>query len=438
MTANGHPRTDYLILADYVLSSYGWLQPGYVTVSGDKISAVSGGVPDEEQYAQAGEVIRARGMALMPGLLNGHTHFSQTFMRGLAGGRPLLSWLKELIWPLQSALTVDDLHLAALLGLVENMRCGVTYVVNHHKVTSSRAHTETVLSAIASSGMRATLARAWSDRGANAENPDAIAAELKEGFEQYANTHPFIRYASGPLTPWRCSAKMLQKTHQLARDFDSVTHIHVSETQDEVKMTLQETGMRPVAWLDHLGVLDEHIQVVHAVWTDVQELDLLAQRKSTVVHCPVSNAVMGSGIAPISEMLARRIPLYLGTDGPASNDTQDLFETAKATIMLARARMCDASIMSPASILDLALNGNRLAVGTPADLILVNLDHTRAAPVHDIDSALMLSTHGSDIDSVMVAGRFLLRNGQVTVLDEQALLEACRHALINLRRRAGL
>jgi 5-methylthioadenosine/S-adenosylhomocysteine deaminase len=438
MMANRDARVDYLILADYVLSSSGWLRPGYITVSGENITSVSAGLPDQERYAQAGEVIHANGMALMPGLLNGHTHFSQTFMRGLAGGRPLLSWLKELIWPLQAALTVEDLHLAALLGLVENLRCGVTHVVNHHKVTSSRAHTGAVLDAIESTGMRATLARAWSDRGVNAENPDAIAAELKEGFERYAGTQSFIRYASGPLTPWRCSAETLKKTHGLARSYGSVTHIHVSETQDEVQMTLQETGMRPVAWLDHLGILDENSQIVHAVWVDEQELDLLAQRKATVVHCPVSNAVMGSGIAPISAMLSRQIPLRLGTDGPASNDTQDLIETAKAAIMLARAQACDPSILSPASILDVAVNGSRLAAGAPADLILVNLDHPRAAPVHEIDSALMLSTHGSDVDSVMVAGRFLLRSGQVKVLDEQALLESCSLALKDLRRRAGL
>jgi 5-methylthioadenosine/S-adenosylhomocysteine deaminase len=438
MSVEAGMKLDTIITGDHVLSASGWLEPGYVTTASGKIQHVSAGTPHAQLLSQAREVVDAQGMAVLPGLTNGHTHFSQTFMRGLAGGRPLLSWLKELIWPLQAALTVEDMRLAALLGLVENLRCGVTHVVDHHKITSSPAHTQVVLEAIDQIGIRATLARAWADRGANGENPDVILKELKEGLRRYSSSSLNTRFASGPLTPWRCSGQMLQKTHALVREYNSVTHIHVSETREEVKMTMQETGMRPINWLDSLGVLDEHTQVVHAVWVDEQEMDLLAERQGTVIHCPVSNAVMGSGIAPVPALLKRQVRMRLGTDGPASNDTQDIFETAKAAICLARGLACDASILPPEQILSIATDGANLAPGKAADLILVNLDHPRAAPVHDAPSALMLSTHGCDVDSVMVNGIFLLRKGINLTIDETELIKECKLSLQKLRNRAGL
>jgi 5-methylthioadenosine/S-adenosylhomocysteine deaminase len=438
MSGEAGMKLDTIITGDHILSASGWLEPGYVTIAGGKIQHVSAGTPDAQLLSQAREVVDAQGMAVLPGLTNGHTHFSQTFMRGLAGGRPLLSWLKELIWPLQAALTVEDMRLAALLGLVENLRCGVTHVVDHHKITSSPAHTQVVLEAIEQIGIRATLARAWADRGANGENPDVILEDLEEGLRRYSNSNLNTRFASGPLTPWRCSGQMLQKTHALARDYNSVTHIHVSETSEEVEMTLQETGMRPINWLDSLGVLDKYTQVVHAVWVDEQEMDLLAERQVTVIHCPVSNAVMGSGIAPVSALLKRHVRLRLGTDGPASNDTQDIFETAKAAICLARGLGCDASLLPPEQILTIATDGANLAPDNAADLILVNLDHPRAAPVHDAASALMLSTHGCDVDSVMVNGQFLLRKGINLTIDEAELIKECKLSLQKLRNRAGL
>jgi len=427
-----------IIISDHVLSAAGWLEPGYVVVAGDRIQQVEEGEPDAQIIAGAPEVVRAGRMAVLPGLTNGHTHLSQTFMRGLAGGRPLLSWLKELIWPLQASMTIEDMRLAALLGLVENLRCGVTRVVDHHKITATPNHTQAVIDATEQIGIRLTLARAWADRGVNGENPDHILHELEEGFRRFSDGQPLIRYASGPLTPWRCSAEMLQKTHRLARQSGSVTHIHVSETRQEVEMTLQETGLRPITWLDQLGVLDENTHVVHAVWINEEEMDLLAEKGAVVVNCPVSNAVLGSGIAPLPDLAARQIRLRLGTDGPASNDTQDIFETAKFAASLARASTCNPALLPPPLVLSWITDGDSLRPGAPADLILVNLDHPRAAPVHDASSALILSTHGSDVDSVMVNGRFLIRHGQNLVINERTLMETCRQAVKELRFRAGL
>ena len=420
-----------------VLTAEGWTDPGYVWINGDRITAVQPGKAPPDLRAQAGELISAQHCAVLPGLVNAHTHLSQTFMRGLAGGRPLLPWLKELIWPLQGALSPEDLRLSTLLGLVENLTCGVTRVVNHHKVAPTHAHTDAVCEASLSVGLRVTLARSWTDLGTNAESPDLVTSDLRRLFAQWRDLDR-LTIANGPLALWRCSASTLQRTHEIAQKNGSFTHFHVSESQDELNMSLDLTGLRPVTWLDSIEVLGPSTQVVHAVWVDEEEIGLLAQAGAPVIHCPVSNAILGSGIAPLAELLSQGVSVRLGTDGPASNDTQDMWETIKTAVNLTRARTLDATALPPPAALRLAIDKNALSPDSPADLILVNLNHPRAMPVHDVDSALVLSTHGGDVDTVIVGGQILMRNRRVLSLDVPALLEQCRHAVKNLRQRADI
>jgi 5-methylthioadenosine/S-adenosylhomocysteine deaminase len=420
-----------------VLTGEGWLEPGYVWVVGERIETVGPGKAPAEIRDQAGDIISADYCAVLPGLVNAHTHLSQTFMRGLAGGRPLIAWLKELIWPLQNAITPEELHLAALLGLVENLRCGATEVVNHHKVIPTTAHTDAVCEAATAVGLRTAIARSWSDRGPNREPPALIMADLERLFDQWHATER-LKIANGPIALWRCSADMLHRSRELAQKHGSYTHFHVSESLDEVQMSLDETGLRPVTWLDSIDLLGPDTQVVHAVWVDDSEIELLARADAPVIHCPVSNAVLGSGIAPLAKLQSEGVSVRLGTDGPASNDTQDIWESLKAALNFARIKTLDATALSPTEALRLAMGTEVLTPGAPADLIIVNLNHPRAMPVHNIDSALALSTHGSDVDTVLVAGQILMRNRQVLVLDEVALLAECRRAVNSLRKRAGL
>lgn len=420
-----------------VLSREGWLEPGYVWVVGERIEAVGPGKAPHEISDQAGEIISANFCAVLPGLVNAHTHLSQTFMRGLAAGRPLIAWLKELIWPLQNTISPEELHLAALLGLVENLRCGATEVVNHHKVITTTAHTDAVCRAATAVGLRTTLARAWSDRGENCESPAAILADLDRLFTLWHGVD-HLKIANGPIALWRCSADMLRSSRELAQRNSSFTHFHVSESLEEVRMSLEETGLRPVSWLDSIDVLGADTQIVHAVWVDENEIVLLAQAGAPVIHCPVSNAVLGSGIAPLAELQSQGVSVRLGTDGPASNDTQDIWESLKTALSFARIKTLDVTVLSPREALRLAMGAEALIPGAPADLIIVNLNHPRAMPVHNIESALALSTHGSDVDTVLVAGQVLMRNRQLLMLDEAALLAECRQAIYSLRKRAGL
>jgi 5-methylthioadenosine/S-adenosylhomocysteine deaminase len=428
---------DLLIENGRMLLPDGWSPPGFLVISDGRITALGIGVVPEAFCQENYDRINANGMAVMPGLTNAHTHLSQTFMRGLSGGRPLLRWLKELIWPLQAAITLPELELAAILGMVENLRCGATQVTDHQKITKSLHFSQVVCAAARQTGIRLTLARAWADKGTNAESPSSILEELNALFEQYAgNTH--IHIASGPLTPWRATADTLHKTHALAQQWGSGTHIHVSETKEEVKMTLDEIGLRPVVWLDQLGILGPDCQVVHATWLEDDEIKLLQERNALVVHCPISNAILGSGIARVHDLHRAGVRVHLGTDGPASNDNQDCFDNMKAALLVAHIRELDPTHLSPADVVKMATTGKTLAIGDQADIILVNLANANTIPVHDIDSSLVLSCHGSDVDTVIVQGKVLMRAKRILSLDEDALLKECQQAVIGLRKRAGL
>jgi 5-methylthioadenosine/S-adenosylhomocysteine deaminase len=422
---------------------------GWVWVEGARVAAAGEGSPPAELAARAERVIDASHMAVLPGLVNGHTHLSQTFVRGLADDKPLLTWLKQIMWPTQAAITPQDMRLASLLGLVENLHCGVTAVVQHHKITHSAAHVDAAAEAAETVGLRMLLARGWVDLGDAGESPEAIVeamTRLRERWHGAASGR--ITAGFGPLAPWRCSDETMRRTVALARRWGLPTHLHVAETEDEIELLRGRSGLRHVEWLHSLDALGPDVHLVHTVWVEDAELDLIAESGAPVVHCPVSNMYLASGIAPVGKMLARGIPVALATDGPGSENSQDMLETLKVAALLAKVSSGDANALTPLDVLRMATTGGarlfgredlgQITAGSRADLTLVDLDNARCMPVHRADSALVYNASGPDVHTVIVDGRILLDAGQVTVLDEAALLEECRQAARDLLRRAGV
>lgn len=422
---------------------------GWVWVEGDRVAGVGPGDPPDDLARRAGRRIDATHMAVLPGLINGHTHLSQTFLRGLADDKPLLDWLKQVIWPVETAVTAEEIRLACLLGLVENLRCGATAVVQHHKVRSTPAHVDAAAEAAEIVGLRMLLARGWADLNRAAPSPDAIVAATTRLHQRWNGAaEGRITVGIGPLAPWRCSDAAMRRLVDLARKWDAPTHIHVAEARDEIGMLQERTGLRHIEWLDSLDALGPDVHLVHAVWLSEGELDRIAETGAVVVHCPVSNMYLASGIAPVREMIDRSIPVALGTDGPASNNTQDMLETLKAAALLAKVGTGDATALLPFDVLRMATTTGarlfgrqdlgRIAPGGKADLTLVDLNTARSMPVHRPESALVYNASGPDVHTVIVDGRILLDAGQVTVVDEEILLEECRHAARRLMARAGV
>lgn len=425
--------------------------PGYVLVRDDRIADLGPGEPPADLTAE--ETIGASLMAIMPGLVNAHTHLFQTFARGLADDKPLLQWLEAAIWPVMGAITEEEMYLASLLGLIENLRSGATSVIDNQYIHVNAGNDDAVCRAAEESGARFLLARGWADMDypeAFMESPDRIVAEMERLMGTWHGAADGrIRIEFGPLIPWGCSDETMRRTYALAREWGVGTHIHTAESREEVEMLLQRRGLRHVEWLESLGCLGPDTQLVHSVWLSDEEIDLIARRGAVIVHCPVSNMYLASGIAPIVKLRRRGVTVALASDGPGSNNSQDMLETLKFTACLHKVGNLDAMALLPEDVLGMATRGGAQAMGLgheigsleagkKADIVLVDLNSPRLMPVHRVPSALVYNANGGDVDTVIADGKVLVRGKQVLCLDETALLQECRDANRRLFARGGI
>ncbi len=427
--------------------------PGWVHVVDDRIEAVGSGPAPAEVRARVGRVIDGTGRAVMPGMTNAHTHLFQTFFRGLADDKPLLDWLRDCIWPGAVHLDRESARLAATVGLVENLRTGATSVMDHQYVHIDETIDDGVCTAADELGIRFLLARGWADRNYEpslSESADTVIERTRRVRDRWhGHDDDRIRVELAPLIPWGCSDDAMRATVAEARTWGAGTHIHCAETATEVDMSVDERGLRHVEWLEQLGLLGPDFQLAHSVWLDDAELDLIARRDATVVHCPVSNMYLASGVPRILDMRARGITVALASDGPGSNNRQDMFEVLKATVLLQKVHHLDAMALQPEDSLTMACRGGARAFGTPqltgsleagrkADLVIVDLGSVFVAPVHRVPSALVFNATPADVTHVIVDGRILIDEREVVMLDEAALLADAEVSARDVFRRAGV
>jgi 5-methylthioadenosine/S-adenosylhomocysteine deaminase len=427
--------------------------PGWVYVQGKRVAEVGSGEPPSSRLRQAAEVVDATGCAVMPGMTNAHTHLFQTLFRGLADDKALLDWLRDCIWPAAVHLDAEIAGAAAMAGLVENLRGGATAVIDHQYIHTDDGINDAVCRAADKLGVRFLLAHGWADRNYHptleqtAEQAVARAGAARRRWDGHDDDR--IRVELAPLIPWGCSDEAMRTTVAAARSWGRGTHIHCAETAIEVDMSLDERGTRHVAWLDSLGVLGPDVQLAHSVWLDDDELDLIAATGSVVVHCPVSNMYLASGVARVPEMRARGITVALASDGPGSNNRQDMFEVLKATVLLQKVHHLDPLLLQPADVLHLACRNGAAAFGMPgsfgmvaegqrADLLVVDLGSPFVAPVHRVPSALVYNVTPADVRDVVVDGRILLRDGQLLIADERRIMTEAGDAARRLFTRAGI
>jgi 5-methylthioadenosine/S-adenosylhomocysteine deaminase len=430
--------------------------PGWVLLEGRRIADVGADAPPPGLARVADTVVDVQGCAVLPGMVNAHTHLFQTFFRGLADDRPLLVWLRDCIWPGAEHLDPEIAYHAARVGLVENLRAGATTVIDHQYVHPGERGGEiddAVCRAADELGVRLLLAHGWADRNyheplvESAEVAIRRASAVRDRWDGHDDGR--IRVELAPLIPWGCSDAAMTATIAAARSWGRGTHLHCAETAVEVEMSIDERGVRHVPWLHGLGALGPDVQLAHAVWLDDDELDLIAASGSIVVHCPISNMYLASGVARIVEMRERGITVALASDGPGSNNRQDMFEVLKATVLLQKVHRLDAMALQPEHALEMACRGGASAFGAPddlgaiepgrrADLVVVDLTSPFVGPVHRVASALVFNVTPRDVLHVIVDGALVMRDGVLTTADEAELLDAAHRSAAELFRRAGI
>jgi 5-methylthioadenosine/S-adenosylhomocysteine deaminase len=427
--------------------------PGWLYVVDGVIAELGPGEPPAARHRSATTVIDATGMAVMPGMVNAHTHLFQTFFRGLGDDKSLLDWLRDYIWPAASLMTADEGRAAITLGLVENLRSGVTSVLDHQYVHGDPAIDHEACAAADRVGLRYLMARGWADRNYTPqlmESADTVVERITAVARRW-NGHDGgrIRVENGPLIPWGCSDDAMLAAAAAAKSWGGGMHVHCGETAIEVEMSLDERGVRHVQWLHNLGLLGPDVQLAHSVWLDDDELDLVASSGATIVHCPVSNMYLASGIPRVVAMRERGINVALASDGPGSNNRQDMFEAMKASVLMQKVATLDPIVLQPEDALRMACRGGAQAFGLPeaigalevgrrGDFVVVNLESVFVAPVHRVPSALVFNVTPRDVRHVAVDGRLLVRDGELTTVDERSVLAEAHTAARAMFTRAGI
>jgi 5-methylthioadenosine/S-adenosylhomocysteine deaminase len=371
--------------------------------------------------AQAGDdVLDAGGALLLPGLVNGHTHAAMTLLRGTGDGLPLMRWLRERIWPAEARLGADDVYWGTRLACLEMVRSGTTHFVDMYW------HGEAAARAAADAGLRITASAVLLDGGDDDEPGAAtrtadLVARAADSLDELATLGPLVRPALGPHAVYTVGERSLRRVGELAADRAVPVHIHLSETRDEVDGCLDRHGVRPAVLLDRCGVLGPATIAAHGCWLDDDELELVAARGATVVTNPVSNCKLAVGRAfPLPRARAAGVACGLGTDGAASNDGLDLLADAKVLALLQKHDAGDPAALTAAEALELAtgarspvLGGRGLVAGAPCDLVLVDLDAPQLVGGTDLATTLVYAGSGAVVDTVVVAGRVVMRHRDV-------------------------
>lgn len=376
---------------------------------------------------QAAEVMELPRCLVLPGLVNAHTHASMSIFRGVADDLPLMEWLTKHIWPREQKLTPEIIHLGALLACAEMIRTGTTCLCDMYLVEDETAR------AVDASGLRGVLGEGLFVFPSPAYDTVEQAFALVEAFAERWRGHPRVRLCMAPHAPYTTNPDILTRSHALAKRENAVWNIHLAESARETAEALEQLGKRPLAYLDGLGVVDEHTLLAHGVDLNDDELALLAERGASVVHCPQSNMKLASGIARTQAMLEAGVNIALGTDGAASNNGLNMFGEMKAAALLQKVATMDPTAISAGQALDMATLGGARALGWPelgrlepgsaADLVALDLDAPNLTPMYNADSHAVYAATGHEAVMTMVAGKVLYRDGKYETLDYEALLK---------------
>ncbi|AZE82995.1 Methylthioadenosine deaminase [Pseudomonas orientalis] len=376
---------------------------------------------------EASEVRELPGMLLSPGLINAHGHAAMSLFRGLADDLPLMTWLEKHIWPAE-AKWVDEAFVrdGTDLAIAEQLKGGITCFSDMYfypKVASDCVH---------NSGMRAQIAIPILDFPIpGASNADEA---IRQGIELFGDLkhHPRIKITFGPHAPYTVNDGNLEKIRIIAEELDAAIHMHVHETAFEVQQAVEQTGERPLARLARLGLLGPRFQAVHMTQISEEDLALLVESNTSVIHCPESNLKLASGFCPVERLWQAGVNVAIGTDGAASNNDLDLLGETRTAAMLAKAVAGSATALDAHRALRMAtLNGARamgldsqigsLEVGKAADIVAFDLSGLAQQPIYDPVSQLIYATGRDCVKHLWVAGKQLLDDRRLTRMDEAQL-----------------
>jgi len=417
---------------------------GAVAVVGDTIVAVGPQAEIQARYT-SWQTIDAAGKLVLPGFINGHTHAPMTLFRGLHDDVTLDDWLHKYIFPAEAKnVTEDFVRWGTRLAAAEQIRSGVTTFADMYYFEDA------VAEEAKAAGMRGVLGETWIDFPAPDNKTEAERVGYTEKFLKKWQGDPLIHAAVAPHSIYTCSGKTLKDASTLARKYHAPILIHVAEMKKEWDDSQKQNGATPVEYLEKIGVLGPDVLAAHCIFVDEADRKILAQRQVGCVHNPSSNMMLASGVSPVPEMRAAGVAVGLGTDGPAgSNNDLDLMEEMDLTAKLAKITKMDPLALNAKAVVEMAtIDGARalhmqkeigsLEVDKKADLILISLDEPNAVPMYDVYAQLAYALKGSDVQTVVIGGRVVMRDRRLLTVKEDAVLAKAREYRKTIARSLGL
>src|SRR5438309_933714 len=405
---------------------------GIIVVKGDTIVAVGPRRELEGKYL-ASETVNAKGGLVLPGFINGHTHVPMTLFRGIHDDVTLNDWLYKYIFPAEKKNVNEEfVRWGTRLAAAEQIRGGVTTFADMYYFEDAIAE-ET-----RAAGMRGVLGETILDLPAPDNKSNAAMLEYTEKFLKRWQGDALIHAAVAPHSIYTCSPKTLEDAAALARKYSAPILIHVAEMKKELDNSRAQNGTTPVQYLDKLGILGPDIVAAHCIFVDETDRKILAQRQVGCVHNPSSNMMLASGVAPVIEERAAGVAVGLGTDGPAgSNNDLDLMEEMDLAAKLQKVTKMDPQALGAKAVVEMAtIEGARalhmekeigsLEPGKKADFILIGLDAPNAVPMYDVYAQLAYALKGSDVETVIIGGRVVMRDKKLLTVDEAAVIAKAR------------
>lgn len=425
-------------------------------IQGSEIKAIESTETVFEKY-DSHKIIDGQDQFIFPGFINTHTHLFQTNLKGVGRDKLLFDWLDSSVRRAIPEIRFNDVYLAAKAGCIENMRSGVTTVLDYMYAHGSQTGLDdAVVKAFDETGIRGILGRAQTNTCSFPEDVKCAVNETEDMFfadvDRLANElkgHERITLAIAPGIIWDLTEEGFRKVRQYADHYGIRISMHLDETDDDDEYAMNQYGVNAVELLDRNGVLGEDFIGVHLIRLDEKSLDILQKRRIKVSHNPVSNMIMASAVCPVPELIKRGLVISLGTDGAASNDTQNMLEVIKTTAILHKCIHQDASLLPAIEILKMATCDGAKVVGREseigsietgkkADFFLFNPKNIACVPVADPITSLVYSANPSCIDTVVIHGKVVMENGEIKTLDENALIHDLQESAYRLRERVGL
>lgn len=425
---------------------------GAIAIQDDRIVAVGPAEAVRRAY-QGRRLLDATGRLVLPGLINTHTHLFQTFQKGLGEGLTLYEWVRAVTGPSVPCMTERDAYLAAALGGLEAIRSGTTTLLDYQYPLPDKALYRSVARAFGDLGLRGILAMGMTETGEQFGLPAYLFEPVPKALEAWDRLSAdlgsdLLTFGLAPAIVFGITRRGLEQLRAYASVQHMLLSLHVNETADDNRSTQIQYGQPAVPFLEDIGFLGPDVLVVHGVRMQAQDIEILARHDVKVSHNPISNMYLGSGVAPIVEMRRAGLSVGLGTDGAASNNSQDMIETMKVAGLVQKMAHQDPSVITAADVLDMAtIDGARaiglgdrlgsLEPGKQADLFILDPLRARSVPLLDPVASLVFSSGTEGVVTTIVAGQVLLDEGQVTCVDEGALLVEAQTAALALARRAG-